>query len=158
MRLFRALEKRRLRFLLLAVALSVSLFLYLGIERLFLHLCLLCVQKYVLLGLGNISHRACYLDSLALLLLLNIVSRVSLSLLDVRLLFQLRLADSQLVISLRDLGLSLHAGVVRLFACARLRYLNIALRLSLSYSSGLWILVVLSIPRFSIKPCSSVRF
>ena len=73
---------------------------------------MLFAQGFFTVGLGDFRIHRSRLDSLALFLFLNGISRISLCLLDIRLPLEFGLADGQLILPLGNLQFGLDLGIV----------------------------------------------
>ena len=129
LRVFLAADQIRFRGLLGAVFLRIGLFLDLGSQFLLPDEDFALFQLSLALGAGNLGIHRGSLDGFLLFLLLNFISRISLCLRGVGLLFELRLLDGERVVLFGDFSLGGDARVVGCLVGLRLCDGYVAVRL-----------------------------
>ena len=119
------------------ILICISLLLNRRSQNLLFNQNLLLLQIGLTLSLGNLRINSCHLDRLLLLLLLDSISRICLSLLDISSTLQLALSNRQLILTLRNSKVGLHLRIIRLLLCLRLSNRHITLSYSLADRSVL---------------------
>ena len=125
------------RILFNPILICISLLLNRRSQNLLFNQNLLLLQIGLTLSLGNLRINSCHLDRLLLLLLLDSISRISLSLLDISSTLQLALGNRQLILTLCNSKVGLHLRIIRLLLRLRLSNRHITLSHSLADRSVL---------------------